>query len=72
MQELCGEQNQYEGYIGNGDYVYKIDRIPSDEEGIPDNSVEKWTYDSLSETGRFHHEIRYRILHHLLVFFQRN
>ncbi len=31
-----------EGYIGNGDYIYKIDRIPSDEE----------VFQTIRESGR--------------------
>ena len=42
VQELLQGTKPDEGYIGNGDYIYKIDRIPSDEE----------VFQTIRESGR--------------------
>lgn len=41
-EELLQGTKPDEGYIGNGDYIYKIDRIPSDEE----------VFQTIRESGR--------------------
>ena len=42
VQELLQGTKPDKGYIGNGDYIYKIDRIPSDEE----------VFQTIRESGR--------------------
>ena len=42
VRELLQGTKPDEGYIGNGDYIYKIDRIPSDEE----------VFQTIRESGR--------------------